>query len=615
MSYDKDRNKDYPTRTFKKRSYGNDDESYSPRYNDYSGDRGDTRGDRGDARGDRGSGDRGGDYRERSNDRGGDYRERSNDRGDYPRNDSRERNNTRGDYPRNDRNDYQRNDSRERNNNDRGDYQRNNNDRGDYQRNDYRERNNNNDRGDRGDYQQRNDYRRERPAQEDNEYRWNREGANLGNASGYPNNSQQRYYSRQPRPYQQPNNNPYQQRPSYQPRPYQPRPYQQGGGGGYQQGGGGGGHYQQGGGGGGHYQQGGGGGYQQRNYDNGGSKNNAFVRRQPPMQRDNQYDRPQQYVKRPSGPGGKMPILKKKAPARFMKKSPVSPKHFISLPRALRSHQFASRQIAIDFIKNARVLVNNAVMSDPNARVNAKRDRLMVDAMPLAANRLTYIVVNKPKGLVPSKEINVETMHSLVPHTEHWHFPAGRLNKAATGLVILTNDPAQNNYLNSPFKQLEKEYHVKVHRAPKKTEITAITKALRLLQSDEYQKEVRVEILQKNARSCWLAITLHEGKLTEMRSALKEVGLEVLSFHRYRIGGITTHIISAGSWKQMNELEIAQLTDGDTLVASFLFKKLERVNSRHKLEDNANDIDENADLDDDDDDKGEGEDEVEQTQE
>lgn len=548
MSYDKDRNKSYPTRTFKKRA--SDDNQYPPRYPDYNRDR--DRDDRGEPRG--------------RDDR--EYHNRYNDRPD--RNDRPER------YDRPDRNDRpERHDRPDRyDRQDRNDY------RGSHDRNDYRG-------------PQDRDRDRDRNSHDDNEYRWNREGANLNNAagSGYPN--QQRYYKQQrpysPRPYQQNNN----YGGGGAPRPYQQQqPYgrHQGHQGGHQghQGHQGGGHYQP------HNTP------YQRPYDGGGSgKNNPYVRRQPP--RDNRDNPRENYGQRPDfikrKPQPPMMMKPKKAPARFAKKMPASPRHFASLPRALRAHQFASRQIAIDFIKNARVLVNNAVLSDPNARINVKRDRLMVDAMPLAPSRPIYVIMNKPKGLIPSKENNVESIHSLIPHSEHWHFPVGRLHKAATGVVILTNDPAQNNYMDSPFKNIEKEYHVKVQRIPKKTEITAITKAIRALHSDEFQKSVRVEIYQKNVRSCWLSITVFEGKSSEICSILKENKLEVLAFHRFRVGSVTSNLVSPGAWKQMNELEIAMLTNSDTSEASFLYKKLDRIPGKEGEE---NDEDTQNEQDDDD---------------
>lgn len=306
-------------------------------------------------------------------------------------------------------------------------------------------------------------------------------------------------------------------------------------------------------------------------------------------------------------------ITRKEAQKNFQKKRRNL--QIVSLPRAMAKLQFGSRNITIDFIRNSRVSVNNAIVSDPNKRVILFKDRVAVDYMPLKANRSgNFVVLHKPAGLVPSKEPNVRTVHSLVPNSEHWYFPAGRLSKAMSGLVITTNDEAHRNSDASEFNALEKEYHVKVNRVPKRTEITALNKALRALHDDN-GKETKAAILQKNKRSCWLSIIVKRGGVTDINKVLKSNDLEVLSMHRFRIGTLTTDTIKEGSWKQMNEIELAELLGHDTTESSYFYQRPTNSDADDEHDEHDEDMDDMSDEMDDVDDMDDMEEDVEEEME
>ncbi len=263
-------------------------------------------------------------------------------------------------------------------------------------------------------------------------------------------------------------------------------------------------------------------------------------------------------------------IDKNAEPKRFQKTNKASRSH-VSLPRILALQKFACRKIAIDFVQNSRVRVNNAVVTDSNYRVHAKRDDIMVDELSLNKDRPNvYIMMHKPAQLSASKETNTRSVHSMVPDSERWHFPAGRLTKAATGLTIFTNDPEHKDYETSVFGAVEKEYHFKVHREPTKAELKAISKALQALHPGDIA--AKVEILRKNTRNTWISVTVYRATLNDVCTALKASSLEVLAQHRYRIGTLTVESLTPGAWKQMNSYEIAQLLSQDTSEASFFYK-------------------------------------------
>ncbi len=241
--------------------------------------------------------------------------------------------------------------------------------------------------------------------------------------------------------------------------------------------------------------------------------------------------------------------------------------HVISLARALATLQFCSRNIAIEYIQNARVRLNGTMTNDPNTRFTVMQDRIMVDELPLTKQREhSYILVHKNQRLIPSKESNKRTIHSIVPSSEQWYFPAGRLDKSMSGLVLMTNDAAHKNESLCPLATIEKEYWIKVQRTPKAKEIKAAEKALNTTKG-----EASMSIHQENKRSTWVTITVKKSTPTMIRKALKAQGLEVLGMHRYRIGSLTSDTLTPGSWKALNDYELDLLRMTENPSGSFFF--------------------------------------------
>jgi pseudouridine synthase len=180
-------------------------------------------------------------------------------------------------------------------------------------------------------------------------------------------------------------------------------------------------------------------------------------------------------------------------------------------------------------------------------------------------------LVNKPAKVSGSREAHTFTLHSMIHDAEAWYFPLGRLLKAASGLTLLTNDPAHSAPVSTAFNYVEKEYRIKVQRQVKKTELTAMTKALKELNAGN-SDVAKVEVVQKNTRNCWIAFTLYHGSFAELFAILKNLKLEPLSMQRYRIGALNADSLTPGSWKQLNNVEIAQMFGTTTEGASFFFK-------------------------------------------
>src|SRR6266511_195944 len=125
----------------------------------------------------------------------------------------------------------------------------------------------------------------------------------------------------------------------------------------------------------------------------------------------------------------------------------------------------ASRRKADELIKAGRVVVNGE-LGQLNTFVGA-HDLVEVDGRPVAKQRLAYVLLHKPAGVVTtaSDPQGRRTVVQLVSLPERV-VPVGRLDADTTGALLLTNDGELAHRLAHPRYGVEKTYVVDVEGAP-----------------------------------------------------------------------------------------------------------------------------------------------------
>ena len=91
-------------------------------------------------------------------------------------------------------------------------------------------------------------------------------------------------------------------------------------------------------------------------------------------------------------------------------------------------------------IGNKQVMVNGNIINKSDFKVNPDIDIIEVSGEVLKVQKYIYLILNKPKGYVSATVDKTDrTVLDLVPF-EYSHrdlFPAGRLDKDTTGLMIM----------------------------------------------------------------------------------------------------------------------------------------------------------------------------------
>jgi pseudouridine synthase len=212
----------------------------------------------------------------------------------------------------------------------------------------------------------------------------------------------------------------------------------------------------------------------------------------------------------------------------------------------------ASRRKADEFIKDGRVTVNGAP-GQLNTIVGA-RDTVAVDGKAVARQRLAYVLLHKPTGVVTTAKDpqGRPTVVDLV-RSDPRVVPVGRLDVNTTGALLLTNDGPLAHRLAHPRYGVEKMYVAAVKGDPNGAALAALRDGVEL--EDGRTAPARVRRLAPGR----VELVLHEGRNHQVRRMLEAVGHPVNHLHRSVYAGLTLDGLDAGKWRELTAREVEQL--------------------------------------------------------
>jgi 23S rRNA pseudouridine2605 synthase len=231
----------------------------------------------------------------------------------------------------------------------------------------------------------------------------------------------------------------------------------------------------------------------------------------------------------------------------------------VRLAKYLANGGVASRRASEELIRDGRVTVGGATVTDPARDVQAG-DAVAVDGRALAQpTERVVVALNKPAGVVSTARDPQRrpTVTSLVPSALRL-YPVGRLDIDATGLILLTNDGELANRLTHPRYEVPKTYRVTVDRAPvPQRALAALREGVTL--DDGPTAPARVRRLG-GRDSDRLEITIHEGRNRQIKRMCERVGHRVRRLERVAFGPLTLGDLAVGQSRQLSAAEVAALT-------------------------------------------------------
>jgi len=226
------------------------------------------------------------------------------------------------------------------------------------------------------------------------------------------------------------------------------------------------------------------------------------------------------------------------------------------LQKFLSAAGVCSRRKGEALILSGRVTVNGERITTLGTQVDPDADRIAVDGNPaVLKSEHVYLALHKPEGYVTSCDHPEEKIVLELVNSDRRLFPVGRLDKASTGLLLLTDDGRIHHRLSHPSFDHEKEYEVTVDKPLTQGVLKKLARGLMI--QDKRTRPAKVKKLSPNR----FLIILQEGRNRQIRRMVGKVGHTVKQLKRIRVAHIQLGKLKKGSWRHLTTNERTQLLD------------------------------------------------------
>ncbi|MBO5397908.1 MAG: rRNA pseudouridine synthase [Clostridia bacterium] len=205
-----------------------------------------------------------------------------------------------------------------------------------------------------------------------------------------------------------------------------------------------------------------------------------------------------------------------------------------------------------------QILVDGKIIQKTDIKVDKNQVKITINAEELNIKEHLYLILNKPKGYVSATEDRKDkTVLDLVPEELYRDslFPAGRLDKDTTGLMIITDDGELAHNILAPKKHIKKIYEVTLDIPVTEKMIEKFAEGIKL--NDGECKSAILEITGEN--TCKVTIT--EGRYHQIKRMFGCCKAKVIELNRICMGNLFLPTdLTLGECRELTtkELELLQ---------------------------------------------------------
>ena len=231
------------------------------------------------------------------------------------------------------------------------------------------------------------------------------------------------------------------------------------------------------------------------------------------------------------------------------------------IDKFLSNMGIATRTESSKAARQGGILVNGAVVKKADVHIDPEKDVVTYLGRKIEYRKYTYILMNKPDGVVSATEDGRDkTVIDLLPEELQKLnlFPCGRLDKHTLGLVMLTDDGDLAHRLLSPKHHVKKKYYFESKFPLTDDEISYLEKGATL--EDGYvTKPSEIELFEDKKSG---HITLVEGKYHQIKRMLESVNNKITYLERITFGPLVLdEKLARGEWRFLTENEIKGLEE------------------------------------------------------
>jgi len=221
----------------------------------------------------------------------------------------------------------------------------------------------------------------------------------------------------------------------------------------------------------------------------------------------------------------------------------------------------ASRRKADVLIQEGKVSINDKAVRQPYYRVSPS-DNVFLEGKPLRPLAKSYYILNKPNGVTTTMAdpFAQRKISEYFPKGVAGLYPAGRLDRDSSGLIIVTNDGDFCYALTHPKFEIEKEYVVKLAGFFTMRDASRALRGVR--DQDDLLKVKNVDILTRGKELTRVKVLITEGKKRHLRRLFSRLGFEVVDLVRVRIGRLLLKDLPQGEYRLMSRKILSELVFG-----------------------------------------------------
>ncbi|MBQ8974695.1 MAG: 16S rRNA pseudouridine(516) synthase [Oscillospiraceae bacterium] len=235
----------------------------------------------------------------------------------------------------------------------------------------------------------------------------------------------------------------------------------------------------------------------------------------------------------------------------------------------------ASRRECAALIKRGAVTVDGVAVCSASDKFDPQEVKICVGGRVIDYKPFRYVMLNKPAGYVSATQDRREStvMELLGEELRGFDlFPAGRLDKDAEGLLLLTNDGDYAHRVISPKKNISKLYYVTVQEPLEDRDRLAFENGIVLTDGTQCLPGELYILSSKQG-----LVRIHEGKYHQVKRMLAALGKPVEYLKRLCIGGLMLDdALSPGQYRELTVDGAAAVFDksADECLETLLKQKL-----------------------------------------
>ncbi len=233
----------------------------------------------------------------------------------------------------------------------------------------------------------------------------------------------------------------------------------------------------------------------------------------------------------------------------------------IRLNRYIAGSGLCARREADELIKKGMITVNGKKVTEMGVMVS-RGDIVVYKGRRLQPEKRVYILLNKPKGYVTTtKDPHAEnTVLDLVREAAPGRiYPVGRLDKATTGVLLLTNDGELAERLTHPSHGAAKVYHVFLNKALTRRDMEQLVTGVELEEGVVSADAVSYADADDHTQA---GLEIHSGQNRVVRRMFEKLGYRVTKLDRVSFAGLTKKNLQRGTWRHLTTREVSMLKRG-----------------------------------------------------